>query len=504
MNLFDLDLKASMPNIIEIYVELFGEEYREIIENRIKNTKYVYYKTPSGITGYNAFLRCCKAKELGIKFLKRIGIEIDDEKEGSSADPYSDKTKQLLVDYLGNSYIITGFWNEEGSISGVKCFDESRQLKNGDDEFEQRYARRCQINMLNNLRGSSDITEDNYDEFKKTDEFEELKSKVEEYYKVYQDILAEYNDYISTLSAYSNFATTELTRRHEIAQKYDNDWKEHADDIYMEFIETSEDYIKHAKSFADERDCEKMKIVFNNQQVCVQELFETTDPVLYFTIRGFDDGGRIDYMALHEMFHIIGTSIREKTEEERREDDNQDKRMIPTLLKKYASGKRVKSGLDSLSDFLGNPYDVRFRKYERFNETITDIFAVEAMKRLHSRGIYLFEDKEITIEDETNSNTSVRLKKMLAPLVKNYRNELKTALIGDDIKELTNAIGEDNFEQINDCINRTDAIIRGEFYRGHTEEERENAIKEQEERCNRIYQNIERHRKEKSIEQGER
>ena len=115
---------------------------------------------------------------------------------------------------------------------------------------------------------------------------------------------------------------------------------------------------------------------------------------------------------------------------------------------------------------------------------------MEARKRLHSRGIYLFEDKDIVIEDISNANTSFRLKKMLAPLIKCYKEEVKQAMTGDDISPLTDRIGMENFEEINDCINIADALLSGELHREYNEVEREKAIAEQEQRCKQVYDRI--------------
>lgn len=501
MNILDVDLYKHLPEIVEIYTELFGERYRSIIEKRVYNTKYVYYRTFQGVIGYHAFLRHCKSKELGIRFLKEIGIEVDMRNEGSFADPYSEESRELLLNYLGSSFTRIGFMDEEYSLSGIKSFDESRLTGNKDDYYKQKYTRISQIRMINFLRGNEEIDEFNYDDFKQTQEFTELKRIIEQYYEVYKRLLNEYHRYISEIEIYSEYSRREAKRRKSISEKYNNDWKNRADDIEGEETETSEDFARNVDLHGDKRNSEKMKIAFINRQVCVQELIGTEWPVLFFTLRSYDDGGKIDYMFLHEMCHVIGTSIRTKTNDEKEEDDLRKVDRAGEFRSDLLSDSRVKSGLDCLSDFQFNPYNKYCRKYERLNETITDLFAMEARKRLHGRGMYLFEDRDISIEDISNDNTSVILKRMIAPLIKEYSEELKQAMTGDDISPLTNKLGIDNFEEINDCINIVDALLTGNLHIEYDENERENAIKVQEERCDKVFKRIKTQEKSKCVEE---
>ena len=63
-------------------------------------------------------------------------------------------------------------------------------------------------------------------------------------------------------------------------------------------------------------------------------------------------------------------------------------------------------------DFWRNPYDKRFRTYEKFNEALNDIFVIEALEYLHKNDIYMLEPREIVQLDFQNFNTHIKTKKL--------------------------------------------------------------------------------------------
>ena len=126
MNILDLNIEQYIPTIIDVYTEILGEEYREIIAERLLNARYMSYTTGRGVREYCYFLRTCKERELGLKFLREIGVQSEEEQQISCAEPYSEKSRELLLEYLGSSFTVVGFWEEEYSVSGIKSFDDER------------------------------------------------------------------------------------------------------------------------------------------------------------------------------------------------------------------------------------------------------------------------------------------------------------------------------------------------------------------------------------------
>ena len=63
MNLLNIDIKNYIPDIVDAYTEVFGEEYRNIIKNKLNNIQYVIYNNEQGIDNYVHFLeKRCKEK----------------------------------------------------------------------------------------------------------------------------------------------------------------------------------------------------------------------------------------------------------------------------------------------------------------------------------------------------------------------------------------------------------------------------------------------------------
>src|SRR5699024_6814206 len=116
------------------------------------------------------------------------------------------------------------------------------------------------------------------------------------------------------------------------------------------------------------------------------------------------------------------------------------------------------TGFESSNDFNENseknPYDNAFRKYEKFNETLNDIFTMEAVELLHNHGTYLIEPSEFTLSDISNHNTALITKNLLRPLLSKFRQQVISAKVKADHSELIRYIGKDNFEELVDVVNK--------------------------------------------------
>ena len=125
-------------------------------------------------------------------------------------------------------------------------------------------------------------------------------------------------------------------------------------------------------------------------------------------------------------------------------------------------------GFESNYEFLDtaktNPYDELlkrpFRIHERFNETLTDMFSLEAEDYLHGKKVYLIEDYEFTKPDRGNVNTSKLLKNILAPLLDKYRDYVVMSKIYADSLILINKIGYVNYEALVNAVNYVDLLCR--------------------------------------------
>lgn len=142
-----------------------------------------------------------------------------------------------------------------------------------------------------------------------------------------------------------------------------------------------------------------------------------------------------------------------------------------------------------------NPYNSKYRKYERMSETIDDIFAIQAREFLHKQGIYILEPKEHIIANVEDYNTHSIVKGLLSTFVERYRAHIVRARILGDIQGLYDIVGEENFEELNDVVNKVDSL-QGLAYKlkeGMKEDPIVQEYYKQIERLERIYANMQEH-----------
>ena len=84
--MFNLDEKRQY--IIESYINVFGEKYRDVITERLGNANIIYYLTEDNWSSYIKGLITIKEQELTIKYYQSIG--------NHSLDKYSVKNLSLI------------------------------------------------------------------------------------------------------------------------------------------------------------------------------------------------------------------------------------------------------------------------------------------------------------------------------------------------------------------------------------------------------------------------
>ena len=207
MNLLKIDIQNNIPDIIETYTKVFGNEYRDIIEQRVNNIWYIFYNNMEGIKHYVDFMELCKKRELGIKFLGQIGIDISKQKERSYAEPFEEEISNLLEKYLG----ICGMEpSTRYTAMGIKAW------RTDEDKFDA-----SKIQLLNFLRGEKEplITNENIIDFCKTNEYMEIAKKIKGYLVIYDQIMDELQKYLDELSPYRNYLKNESERKNNIEEK---------------------------------------------------------------------------------------------------------------------------------------------------------------------------------------------------------------------------------------------------------------------------------------------
>ena len=189
MNILDIKIKKLIPYAIDAYVHVFGEEYRSIIEERLNKLSWVYYSNIDGVENYASFLKKCKRKELATEFLEQIGIDVSKQKEKGFAEDFDADLSEILEKYLGEEYSLM-FIPEFKD----KVFDGIRAWISKD---ETKKVRQEKIKFLNYIRGQdkTPITEENYDDFCKTEEYKQILQKIESYLQLFDEKVKKYEEF---------------------------------------------------------------------------------------------------------------------------------------------------------------------------------------------------------------------------------------------------------------------------------------------------------------------
>ncbi len=252
------------------------------------------------------------------------------------------------------------------------------------------------------------------------------------------------------------------------------------EETQKEFIYNSKDFIENTKQL-DEND---KKIMYEIQRGKIEGTGAGTkegkfSPIVILSIKeGY--GGDIARLVVHEIGHSI------ETEE--------------TLNNNWRTGfERISN------DTPINPYNNKKRKYERFNETIRDMLVIEANEVLHKKGIYLFEPKEI-VKDSKDRNTSNICKSLLTQFLGKYRKEVINVLLFGDMESLYNKVGEENFEELVDILNKVDSLEKCQELKltekiENNEKEHSDVIEYQKqlERLEKVYDNMEKYTSKEEI-----
>ena len=584
-------LKSLIPFVAEAYTHVLGEEFEDIIKKRLNNAMIIPYYDVEGLYDYLKDIKRCKRREYSIKFLDKIGLDVEEYKRNNYTEPLDGKIGDLLYNYIYDSYLGFGKYNE--FRVPLLAFKE-----NNNSAPEQLLENK--IKIINYLLKDEheEITKENFESFTKTEEYQQVLIKINEFKKIYEQLLSEYKSWEEQLKPYEEFIKFEQKRKSEILKKYkiifsesifsklplpvinslsqktpeersnaligiegrdigassfiesfgkekieklkskDTGWWERysivweqskylknigiifpnekilecnsLEDVieYLEFINqdsikeyipsdklinyiksvrekkyeeaireyyvTRKDFISTKREFGnDEKSLNYIYDQIKNKRVCITGEGVTRSDgefvsLMFYTIRGYDLG-ILAYSFIHECGHIIEQSKK---------------------------GTGFESVYDYFEDSEKNSYDKSCRKHEKFNETINDIFSLEAEKYLNNKGIYLIEPQEYTLFDKSNRNTASLTKKLLKPLLIKFKKQVIRAKINSNHEELTRYIGEENYEELVDAINKVDYLTRNGVAHKIDNSPEDEMVKEYYEelaRVNKIYSNIDKY-----------
>lgn len=546
INLLNINFKEFLPHIIDAYTSVYGEDYRDTIEYKINNAIIYQYSNYIGLENYINSLKIYKKKEIIIKYLKLCNIL---NKEDEKLD-YENIYKKYNLSFI--------------DINSLDDMSTSSIFKFNPDKFDDAF-----INVTKDILGKKFKNVLEYEEYKKSEEFNKDLDRINEVKILFIDLIKEYNEWLVDLLECEDYIEQERNKHDDFFNKSEEDicnslvykLPKHIQEIILKLSKNkrmnilvgnskeealidsfskknidllnmdTQDYLKYSIikrqkryleeigvsipkeliftrgkneikewiKFINSKDVKKFlpysdiieEIIINretkrekyeneyirfkedyqkiindiyinqkpnttisnevlreiyyilkNNNICVSinsEDYNTNySSIMYYTIVG-SMFGNLDFCLLHEFGHVI--------------DQNNDK-----------------IGLEAQIE-LSSVVDDRYRKYEILNEVLTDIYAIDAKKYLENKGIYLMENDTISEKDESDFNTSMYLKKLLEPFVNKYRKYISKSKIKSSPEELYNYIGESNYEELNDIINRLQKIIEEYYISGENEKE---------------------------------
>ena len=547
MNSLSINFISLFPYAIDAYTLVYGEEYRSMISEKINHTIVASYRDLRGLEDYISYLKECKIRELSIRFLNEIGIDV------LNKDNYSveldKKTKGILDCFIYSDF---AFDENEKDWSYLFAFDINNKLSSD-------ILLNHKLKIINYLLGNNEnlINEDNFESFTKTDKYLELLNIIDKYIIIYKRLMSEYREWSKQFEHYKKYIKEEKERKKEYLQQSkenlicdifnqlplavrnfisDKDVEEQAsivlgpnDILFETSIEFfSSDIIERLKStstnlFAKWVIMNIHLLYLSNLGVVIpnEEMFNCKsekDVSDYLSFLNQDDVKK--YIPTDELINFISSTRKKRYEEAlkaytiSRNDflniimvlgntqENIDivykiikeKRVCVTAssyynykneflalmfftIREYEGGalfhtfmhecghvidkSEKRMGFECFDGIIEkNPYDINFRKYEKFNETLNDIFTIEAVNKLNEQGYYLIEPKEILSLNTINMNTSLITKELLYPLIQKFRSQVIKAKVNSNPQELTRYIGDENYEELVDAVNKVDYLSR--------------------------------------------
>ena len=547
MSILNLDFSKYKKDIVEAYIEIFGEEYRNFIEQRADKIMTFVYLKDEDVSDYYFKQLDCKRKELGIKFLNQIGFNIN-----SQNIDYTIDLPKEANDILGKFFGPFIYWFNSYQEAYLMDFDDND----------------IPLDFINIFKSPNtpEVTFEQYKTFKMSEEYSKIVDKIKYCKKIYQELLNEMKDYVAKEQMdYLDFFETERLRTKEINDEFvlyaykkfekyiPNEVLNRLNTLYNNEQEKANAIIGILRvkneieyfSLMDEKELEQ--IDFDNEISRARNIY--VERLNYFKNLGIDiEKLPDDLKELHKMYQTLIERddvkklipsfdvVKKYTEYKERSADFVARKIVFTsksvelakekygedfnglnlaALFNFTRAKTVTSeyknnlngknqilitispsekssgvldyvylhefchaleedlennqgcGFEDWSDKYKNacnPYLPNKRLFEIINETVTDIYAIEAKKILHQKGIYMAGENYLT-SNLNSLNTNVILKRMLMPLINNYYSEVKQFRLYHNKKPLFDAIGEENFLEINDIINITDESVKEQIQR---------------------------------------
>ena len=212
MDNLSIDFKKLLPFAVDAFTKVYGDEYRDIIFQRINNAVIIPYHDIEGLSDYISYIKRCKRCEYAINFLDKIGVDVKKHIKDNYTQPLDDEIEKMLEYYMDSS--LWGFSKDTDYWVPLQAF------KPNNDTYPKTLLKN-KIKIINYLLDNNheQITEENFDLFVGTEEYNEILKKINELNLVYEQLLLEYRKWEEQLQPYEEFVESENKRKSEILKR---------------------------------------------------------------------------------------------------------------------------------------------------------------------------------------------------------------------------------------------------------------------------------------------
>ena len=416
-------LEGKIDKIIEYFVKFYGEKYRERIENKIKNTTFIFVPDLA-----NPFRSVSRTLE-----------KLQENTEEDKPKEFKDRLKEgSLLGIFDNK-------NTDERIIKIKSYE--KELKEWENEFDERI-----IDLFKKIFPQSKIDKYCFDKYERL--LDKGKENLSKFNKFQQDDLLELAQKLGY--DYGKDFSALISDKKIIDKIFDENLK----DIYKEEKRVlinqklKSEFLKDILSTISKinRKDGNLDMVENFYEIAfggvrapggfAQTYLDKNNNPKSFVCLSIGILDAINSKLIHEINHIIETEIFDINEKGFVEKSGFDVLNIENNNKDF-------NGINAFDESESVDYIVyENRKYEALNEAINDYIAQKICKLMEEDGF------EISIETEWESSADYRFGFMFVKdIVDEHLDKIIEWRFSKDPNAMAKVIGQENFDKWAEIVN---------------------------------------------------
>ena len=445
------EIEKKLPLIKEVFIEFYGEEYRNMIEEKINNiliithiSKLEYYDKKNELS---KTYRMIEYENL-YDFLKKLNISSQD------IESYEAILRQWLNEQLNTKVLKNIFINHLNKI--YPNINNEEMLSINERISINRYLKKIK-NEFKKTKRKIKVEKEKYKEIELIQKYnKKLIDKLDQkYLNIFIEQLEtklnkiEYNELkkdFTKCKNYNEMAKICCQKLPEKKQKYVktmvkvlNSAEKIEYNEALTGINTKEEI--ENMNFLEKTFANAYRLIENNS-ITVPNFIRKNNKNILYSIIIYDlntNSNYIDATIIHELNHCIEREIIKENDKE--------------IVLKCAWSKIVYSKQKNNNLKLSK----RKSKKEKYNsviftEIINELITQDIMRIMHENNIYIINNKETSkIEDGTLYE---KIKFIAKPFYEKYKNIIIESRINNDLNSIKEKLGEENLIELNKLINK--------------------------------------------------